>query len=269
MSEAVVLVEVDEGVGVITLNRPERRNALHPDMYRDVPDAIESFNADDRVGCILITGAGGAFCAGGDIRDGGQRRAEASEGQPVDPGAVLAHNARMVELLHSSPKLTLAAIPGPAVGAGLGIALSTDLRMMAESARLITGWTALGFSGDFGGAWFLTRLVGASRALELLVDDQPITAAQALALGLANRVVPDAEIQQEARSWAHRLAAGPRVAHRLIKENIADAMRLPLAEALPRESERMVASSQTEEHRAAVRAWLERAKAKKQAAAAG
>jgi 2-(1,2-epoxy-1,2-dihydrophenyl)acetyl-CoA isomerase len=260
MSDSVVRFEVDEGVGVITLNRPERRNALHPDMYREIPAAIESFNSDDSVGCILITGAGTAFCAGGDIRDGGKR---AGDSLPADPAAALASNARMVQLLHESPKLTLAALPGPAVGAGLGIALSTDLRIMAESATLVTGWTSLGFSGDFGGGWFLTRLIGPSRALELLVDNRPVTAAEAKALGLANRVVADGELPEEARRWAMRLAAGPRTAHRFIKENIEDALRLPLAGAIAAESARMVASSQTEEHRAAVRAWLERAKAKR------
>ena len=270
MSGACVLVERDGAVAAVTLNRPERRNALHPDMYEAVPRLLERFAADDAVGAVLITGAGDAFCAGGDVRDGGSANQLPADARDRGPdaeiaarAAILADNARMVTLLRDIPKITIAALPGAAVGAGMSIALAADLRIAARSARLIPGWPKLAFSGDFGGAWLLTRLVGPSRALELLIADQPIDAATAQQLGLVNRVVDDAELPAAAREWAAAIAAGPSAAFAGMKANVRDAQRLPLAEALLPESERMVRSALTDEHREAVRAWLQRAKAKR------
>jgi 2-(1,2-epoxy-1,2-dihydrophenyl)acetyl-CoA isomerase len=261
-----VLGEIRDGVGVITLNRPDRRNALHAEMYDAVPRLLERFFDDAEVGCILLTGAGKAFCAGGDVRDGGTRRARSNEPRPPisaeEAGAALAEHARMVLMLHEGPKLSIAALPGPAVGAGIGIALAADLRIAAESARLIPGWGQLAFSGDFGGPWLLTQFLGASRALALLVDDETIDAATGLELGLFNRVVPDAELPDAAFTWARTLAAGPQTAQRFIKENVQQATRLTLREALPLESERMARSSLTAEHRDAVKRWMAAAAAK-------
>jgi 2-(1,2-epoxy-1,2-dihydrophenyl)acetyl-CoA isomerase len=148
------------------------------------------------------------------------------------------------------------------VGAGIGIALAADLRIAAESARLVPGWGKLAFSGDFGGPWFLTQFLGASRALAILVDDEAINAAAALELGLFNRVVPDADLPEAAFAWARSIAAGSQTAQRYMKENVQQAGRRSLREALPLESERMARSAMTEEHRAAVRAWLAAAEAK-------
>jgi 2-(1,2-epoxy-1,2-dihydrophenyl)acetyl-CoA isomerase len=255
--------EVRERVGIITLNRPQRRNALHPDMYDAVPRLLERFFDDDGVGCVLVTGAGRAFCAGGDVRsDRGARRDPASPPSPEAAGAALAASARMVVLLHEGPKISIAALNGPAVGAGVGIALAADLRIAAESARLIPGWRRLAFSGDFGGPWFLTQLLGASRALEVLVDDQPIDARAALAAGLFNRVVPDADLADAAFDWARTIAAGPATAQRYLKENVHDATRLTLREALPIEAVRMARSALTPEHREAVQQWLAAAEAR-------
>ncbi len=259
-----VLAEVRDRVGIITFNRPERRNALHPDMFSAVPRVLEQFFADPDVGCILLTAAGNAFCAGGDVRDG-RRRREADDGgsgakapppSVADAAGALAESARMVVLLHEGPKVSIAALPGAAVGAGIGIALAADLRIAAASARLIPGWGKLAFSGDFGGTWFLTQFLGASRALAVLVDDETIDAARALALGLFNRVVPDAELAGAAFEWARSIAGRPQPMLRSFKENVGDATRLGLADALPLESERMVRSALTEEHQAAVRQWL-------------
>jgi 2-(1,2-epoxy-1,2-dihydrophenyl)acetyl-CoA isomerase len=258
--------EVRDGVGIITFNRPERRNALHADMYDAVPRLLERLFADPDVGCILLTGAGTAFCAGGDVRDGDTRRSRADAPRPPisaeAAGAALAEHARMVVLLHEGPKISIAALPGPAVGAGIGIALAADLRIAAESARLVPGWGKLAFSGDFGGPWFLTQFLGASRALAILVDDETIDAAAALEVGLFNRVVPDAELPDAAFAWARSIAAGSQTAQRFMKENVQQAGRLSLREALPLESERMARSAMTDEHRAAVREWLAAAEAK-------
>jgi 2-(1,2-epoxy-1,2-dihydrophenyl)acetyl-CoA isomerase len=266
-----VLAERTDGVGIITLNRPERRNALHAEMFEAVPLLLERFIGDPDVGCVMITGAGSAFCSGGDVGGGTSRRPAQAVDDPgrerqrtvEDLGTMLAHDARMVQLLHQSPKITLAALPGAAVGAGMSIALAADLRIAAESAQLIPGWGQLGFSGDFGGTWFLTRLIGPARALELLLDNRAVGAAEALSLGLFNRVVPDDAFRSAALAWAMAIAASPRVAARFMKENVQQAERLTLAEALPLESERMARSALTDDHKQAVARWLEAARAKR------
>jgi 2-(1,2-epoxy-1,2-dihydrophenyl)acetyl-CoA isomerase len=264
---------VDGAVGVIELNRPERRNALHADMYDAVPRLIERFASADEVAVIMVTAAGTAFCAGGDVQSGAARSrqldpdTDSATPRPETSGAnganPLAYMARMVLLLQGCPKITVAALPGPAVGAGIGIALAADLRIAAESATLITGWGRLGFSGDFGGAWFLTRMIGPARALETLIGNGAIDAAEAKSLGLFNRVVPDEQLASAAMAWAQTIAEGPQSAYRFMKQNVHDAQHMPLADALPRESDRMIRSGQTEDHRQAVRRWLREAKAKR------
>jgi 2-(1,2-epoxy-1,2-dihydrophenyl)acetyl-CoA isomerase len=264
---------IESGVGVIELNRPERRNALHPEMYDAIPRLVEQYSSDDAVGCILLTGAGTAFCSGGDVRAGvdqhrrGDGHAPPAADRPQGRGDPLAHQARAVILLHESPKITMAALPGPAVGAGVSLALAADLRIASESASLTTGWARLGFSGDFGGTWFLTRLLGAPRALAALVDNATISSAEALSLGLFNKVVPDEQLVAAAMGWARSIAAGPRTAFAFMKENVRDATRLSLREALPLESERQMLTRRTEEHRDAVKRWLAEADARRRCSA--
>jgi 2-(1,2-epoxy-1,2-dihydrophenyl)acetyl-CoA isomerase len=258
-----VLAVIRDRVGVITLNRPKRRNALHPEMFEAVPRVLDGFATNADVGCVVITGSGSAFCSGGDVRDGGGEvdRSAPTEAVIAERAADLTRHARMVELLHAMPKPTLAALPGPAVGAGMSIALAANMRIAARSARLIPGWGQLAFSGDFGGAWFLTRLVGPALALELLIDGSPIDAERAAELGLVNRVVDDTELAEAALTWARQLANGPTGAWVSMKANVFDAETLPLDAALVRESERMVRCGMSDEHRTAVRAWLRAANA--------
>ncbi|MDO8361573.1 MAG: enoyl-CoA hydratase-related protein [Actinomycetota bacterium] len=254
----VVRLEVVDGIGLITLNRPDRRNALHHEMYAPMRAAIEEFNTADDVGCIVLTGEGSGFCAGGDVRDGRVREPGAPRPTIEEAGASLLADAQVARMLHESPKLTIAAVNGPAVGAGLSLALSCDLRIMARSATFIPGWGKLAFSGDFGGTWFLTRLVGPSKALELLVLNTKVTADEALALGLANRVVDDAEFPAAWREWADRFATGPRDAVALMKQNVQQALIEPLSTALAAESLRMATSARTQDHKEAVRAWMDK-----------
>jgi 2-(1,2-epoxy-1,2-dihydrophenyl)acetyl-CoA isomerase len=255
----LVIAEIRNGVGIVTLNRPERRNALHPDMFEAVPRILRGFTDDADVGCVVLSGAGPAFCAGGDVRDGG-RRSRVGDGPPDDlqAAAMLVADAEIVRVLHEMPKVSIAAVGGPAVGAGLAIALAADLRIAAPSATLVPGWGKLGLSGDFGGAWFLTRLVGPSRALQILTDGAPIDAPTALRLGLINRIAEDGDALGAALSWAQHLAAGPTTAWAAMKANISDAQQFSLADALPWESRRMVACTRTEDHRRAVRDWRTR-----------
>lgn len=252
----VVSAIVVDRVGVVVLDREERRNALHPSMFEAVPRLLADFASDPQIGAVVITGAGTTFCAGGDVR----RKVENADGTVPERSAGLTRNARMSTLLHDMPKVTIAVLPGAAVGAGLSIALAADLRIAAASAKLIAGWGDLGFSGDFGGTWFLTRLLGPSRATEFLVSGAPMLMPRAEEWGLVNRIVPDSELAEAALDWATEIADGPRLAWAATKRNVGRAMTMTLAEALPMESEEMVRSGMTDEHREAVRAWMERAR---------
>ncbi len=253
-----VTIEVVDRIGVITLNRPDRRNALHDDMYAPTIAAVESFAAADDVGCVVVTGAGSAFCAGGDVRDGSGRRSGEPPPTPEQRAAHLAANSRITVVLHEAPIVTIAAVNGPAVGAGLAIALACDLRIAAGSASFVTGWARLGFSGDMGGPWLLAHRLGPAKALELLATNGRVDAAEALRLGMVERVVPDEEFAAAWRSWAEEFAAGPQTAIGLMKANVLNAGRLTLAEAVVVEAEHQVATAQTDDHREGVRAWVEK-----------
>ena len=253
-----VRIEIADRVGVITFTRPERRNALSDEMYAPMIAAIESFAADPAVGCVVVTGEGVGFCSGGDVRDGSGRRADGAKPTLEERAAALAANARLSVVLHEAPIVTIAAVNGPAVGAGMAIALACDLRIAAASAAFIGGWVRLGFSGDFGGGWLLARRVGEARALEILASNRTVGADEALALGMVERVVPDDAFPAEWRDWAATFAAGPQTAIGFMKQNIANASTMSLADAIAVESTLQVQTSQTADHREAVRAWIDK-----------
>lgn len=253
-----VRIEVVDRVGIITLNRPDRRNALHDDMYAPIIAAVEDFAGAADVGCVVVTGAGSAFCAGGDVRDGSGRKPGEAKPSLDQRAENLTANSRITVVLHEAPIVTIAAVNGPAVGAGLAIALACDLRIAAESAKFVTGWSRLGFSGDMGGPWLLADRLGPAKALELLALNGVVPAYEALALGLVERVAPDHEFEQAWQAWAALFAAGPLTAIGLMKANVLNARRLTLAEAVAEEARNQVASSQTDDHREGVRAWIEK-----------
>ena len=253
-----LLIEVVDRVGVIRFNRPDRRNALHDDMYAPIIEAIEAFAEAPDVGCVVLTGVGTAFCSGGDVRDGSGRRTDGTRPSDAERAANLAANGRLSVVLREAPIVTIAAMNGPAVGAGLALALACDLRIAATSATCVGGWARLAFSGDFGGAWLLAHRIGHAAALEFLALNRTVTASDALVLGLVDRVVDDDNLETTWRTLAAGFAAGPKAAIGLMKANLNDAIRLSLGDAIRVEAERMVASSRTQDHREAVRAWVER-----------
>lgn len=249
-----VRCRVRRRVAVLTLDRPEARNALTLEMKRALVELLPALGEDAGVGCVLLTGAGGAFCAGGDTR----RMAE--DGRPPSPEARTAQlrwEHGIPAALHRMPKPTVAALPGPAAGAGLGLALACDLRILAAGAFVTTAYARLGLAGDYGTSWFLTRLVGPARAREILFLGERIPAAECARLGLANRVVPDAELETEAFALAAQLASGPPLAHALMKDNLNRALDSDLETLLELEAERMVRSATTEDYEEAVRAHQE------------
>jgi 2-(1,2-epoxy-1,2-dihydrophenyl)acetyl-CoA isomerase len=204
---------------------------------------------------VVLTGAGRAFCAGGDVKDmaqGGEHRSA--------PEATAHLRSRMEasRILHELPKPTIAMINGPAAGAGLAFALACDLRIAGASARLVTAFVRVGFSGDFGGSYFLTRLVGTAKARELYFTGRPVDADEALSLGLVNRLVPDDQLADTTMELARSLAQGPQIALSLMKRNMNCAESGGLSELLDMEAAHQVETGRTEDHHEAAKAFVEK-----------
>jgi 2-(1,2-epoxy-1,2-dihydrophenyl)acetyl-CoA isomerase len=253
---ADVLLEIADGVATLTLNRPDRLNAMGGEMLPLALDHLERLAGDAEVAVIVLTGAGRGFCAGGDLSGSLPRelRVESSEGAI----GALRRLVRSSQLLREMPKITIAAINGACAGAGLAWACACDLRYAAASARFATGFVDAGLSGDFGGSWTLPRIVGPARARELYLLGGRFDAAEAQRIGLVSGVLPDPELLPHVREVAARLCRKPPLALRAIKQNCLDAERLSFAEALDREVERHVRLSRSADAREAARAFVEK-----------
>ena len=246
---------VTDRVATLTLNRPDRLNALSTSILDGLLEALPRLAADPDVAVVILTGAGRGFCAGGDVKS----MAEGTSLLELE-NAVQRLRGRMEvsRLLHEIPKPTIAMVNGPAAGAGLAMALACDLRIAAQSARFITAFAKVGFSGDFGGSYFLSKLIGTGKARELYYSGDQLDATQAVALGVVNSVVPDAELLQATMALARRLALGPSVALGLMKQNFNAAESGTLSQLLDLEALNQVKTSRTEDHREAARAFVEK-----------
>jgi 2-(1,2-epoxy-1,2-dihydrophenyl)acetyl-CoA isomerase len=248
---------VADGVATLTLNRPDRLNALSTPITGGLLEALPRLAEDQTVGAIVLTGAGRAFCSGGDVKS----MAEGSVERTLEEAVThLRGRMEVSRLLHEIPKPTIAMVNGPAAGAGLSLALACDLRIAAQSARLVTAFAKIGFSGDFGGSYFLSKLIGTGKARELYYTSDPVSAADALALGIVNRVVPDADLVETTTLLARRLARGPRIALALMKRNFNAAENCALAELLDLEARHQIESGRTQDHKEAARAFVEKRK---------
>ncbi|MBI1187653.1 MAG: enoyl-CoA hydratase [Alphaproteobacteria bacterium] len=253
-----LIADLSDGVLTLTMNRPEARNALNGAMLEALGVQITQAELDPNVKCVVLTGAGGAFCAGGDVKG------MASGGGASDLGIDAAiHRQRQSQRntsgrLFAMPKPTIAALPGAAAGAGLGLALACDLRIMAETAIMTTAFARVGFSGDYGGTYFLTQLVGAAKARELYFLSERVSAAEAQALGLTNWVCAPSALATKTQEIARRLAAGPTIAFRYMKENLNRAMAGDLHDCLDLEVTHHVHCGQTADHREAAKAFVEK-----------
>lgn len=252
---------ITDHVAVLTLDNPERRNALSDQMTGALARMLTEMEADPDVRVLVLTGAGGAFCAGGDVRLMG---ASLAQGQEPDPDAMIRKlkqgQDRIALRLFDFAKPTIAALPGPAAGAGMSIALACDLRVAAHSALLVPAFGAIGLSGDFGGSWLLTQLVGPARAKDIYFTGRRILPMEGQDLGLFNRVVPDETLMQDTLALAGELAAAAPVALRYMKANLNRAMSTDFRSALNGEAEHMIRSMLTEDHRNAAQAFVEKRK---------
>ncbi len=259
MATEHLIAERHDGVLNLTLNQPDKLNALSEKMIAGLLEELGRAAHDTEVRCVVLSGAGRGFCSGGDVSQMRQRNEGGAPGPTVDQRMTSLRRAEEVSLmLHELPKPTIAAINGAAAGAGLSIALACDLRIAADSARLITAFARVGFSGDFGGTWLMTRLVGPARAKEFYFLADPIEANQALALGLVNRVVPAASLMAETAALAKRIASGPSIAYSHMKANINAALTADLRTLLDREAVGQTLTGHTEDHKEAVKAFLEK-----------
>jgi 2-(1,2-epoxy-1,2-dihydrophenyl)acetyl-CoA isomerase len=257
-ADEMVLQHLESGLLTITMNRPERRNALHPDMVVGLVAAARRAAEDHEVRAVLFKGAGGTILVGGDVKAMAEGRA------PLAFEAKLANLRRGMEvsrILHQMPKPVVAQLDGAAAGAGLSMALACDLRIASESCKITTAFAKVGFSGDYGGTYFLTQLIGSAKARELYLLSPVLAASEALALGVVNRVVPDSEIDTAAREIAMSLAQGPSVALGYIKRNINNAEHLSLEDCFDGEAIHHTRAGETADHKEAAKAFVEKRKA--------
>ncbi|NVN85755.1 MAG: enoyl-CoA hydratase [Rhodopseudomonas sp.] len=251
----IVLQHLEHGLLTITMNRSDRRNALNADMVVGLVAAARRAAEDHEVRAVLFKGAGGTFCVGGDVKSMAESRA------PLPFEAKLANLRRGMEvsrILHQMPKPVVAQIDGAAAGAGLSMALACDLRVAGESAKITTAFAKVGLSGDYGGTYFLTKMLGSAKARELYLTSPVLSAREALALGMVTRVVPDAEVGAAAHQLALSLAQGPSVTLGYVKRNINNAEELSLEACFDAEAMHHSRCGDTADHKEAAAAFVEK-----------
>ena len=250
-----IIVEQSGGVMAITLNRPDVLNAVNDQMAGELRDALRQGTRDAAVRCVVITGAGRGFCSGQDLRDraGGPTSYREHLHATYNP---------VISLIRTMEKPVLAAVNGVAAGAGCSLALAADLRVASERASFIEVFSRVGLVPDSGSTWFLPRLVGLGKALELAYLAEPVDAQEALRLGLVNRVVPHEDLMAKTMDLAQRLAAGPTRAYGLTKRAMTYALRSTLEDALDYEAHMQEVAGRTADHREGVTAFLEKRQAR-------
>lgn len=249
-----ILTNVSDRVATLTFNRPDKLNALSMDLIARSIDTLKAWSEDPDVGCIVVTGEGRAFCAGGDVSTMAQDDNETLE-QKIDR---LRKMQELSWLLFNMPRVTIASVNGFAMGAGLGVCLSCDLRIASDQAKFGTAYAKVGYGGDFGTTWLLARYAGGPKAKELFFLSDIIDAREAHRLGLVNRVVNHDDLISEVQAVASRIAHGPLTSYRYMKANVNLAPTADFRTMLDREAETHMRCSMTEDHKEGVRAFMEK-----------
>src|SRR4030081_721788 len=253
----MVLQNLDSGLLTVTMNRPDRRNALNPDMTRGLVEAARRAAEDHEVRAVLLKGAGGTFCVGGDVKSMAEGRA------PLPFEAKMVNLRRGMEvsrILHQMAKPVVAQVDGAAAGAGLSVALSCDLRAASASCKITTAFAKVGLSGDDGGTYFLTQLLGSAKARELYLNSPVLSAQEADHYAIVHKVVPDAEVEEAAHDLATSLAQGPTITLGYIKRNINNAETMSLEECFDAEAIHHSRAGETADHKEAAKAFVEKRK---------
>jgi 2-(1,2-epoxy-1,2-dihydrophenyl)acetyl-CoA isomerase len=250
----MILTKVTDRIATLAFNRPEKLNALGAELLASSIETLRGWSTDPAISVVVVTGIGRAFSAGGDVSAMG-KEAEQSLEENIDR---LRTWHELSWLLYNMPKVTVAAVNGFAMGAGLGVCLACDLRIASDQAKFGTAYAKVGFGGDFGTTWLLTHYAGAPKAKELLFLGDQIDAAEAHRIGLVNRVVVQDQFEAEVTAWATRIAAGPVTSFRYMKANVNYASHTDFRTLLDREAETHLRCGQTEDHKEGVRAFLEK-----------
>jgi 2-(1,2-epoxy-1,2-dihydrophenyl)acetyl-CoA isomerase len=269
MSDSPVLTQLDDdGVLTVTINRPETKNAFDTPMQRLMLDAFYDASRNPAVHVVIMRGAGNAFSSGGDVRQMGAADPDDAiatrwSAEPVwnDMEYRTQRLRQFMQaslLLHRMGKPTIAMVRGPAAGMGMSLALACDFRVASDTAFFVTAFARVGLCGDFGAAYFMTKLLGPSKAMELLMLSERIAADEALRLGLVNKMVADAELESRTSELARQLARGPSIAYRCIKENVRAALDMPMEQAFDIEARNMVRCRLTQDNKEALSALAEK-----------
>lgn len=251
-----------DGIATLTMNRPKARNAMSTEMMSALMEALPRLAADSKVRALVLTGAAGAFCAGGDVKgfarrndEGAQTSQEFNHEQRLQ---ALRMNMEVSRWLHEMPKPTLAAIPGAAAGAGFSLALACDLRIALDKAKITSAFSKIGLAGDYGGSYFLSQLVGTAKAREMYFLGSVISGQQAFELGIVNKAVSADEYNDNVQAYAEQLASLPTVAVGYMKKNLNAALKEPLSNVLDLEAIHMLRTFMTEDHKDAAKAFVEK-----------
>jgi enoyl-CoA hydratase/carnithine racemase len=249
-----LLCVIRDRVAIITLNRPDVRNAMSDTLTPALRTMIKTCGENPEVGVLLLTGAGNAFCAGGNVKGMGAHRDKKK--------LEMSYDEKVADLQERQRLLTgaLASVRKPTIGAGLALAMACDIRIAAQSAFVSTGYLRVALSGDYGIAWLLTRLVGTARARELMFTADKVDAERCERIGLVNRVVPDDRLQQDAFALAKAMAEGPTLALRYMKDNLDEALQFDFATARDHEAMRLMRLTTTADHKEAVQAFIDKRK---------
>jgi 2-(1,2-epoxy-1,2-dihydrophenyl)acetyl-CoA isomerase len=259
-----LLARVEGHVAVISFNRPEARNALSDQMYDGFSRVLPTIAASSDIRVVMVTGEGGAFCAGGDVKGMNARnKGDAPAGARGASTETAVTNLRKIQsqvstALRRLPQPVVASLPGAAAGAGLSIALAADLRIASDRAIIVTAFANVGASGDFGTSFFLTRIVGEAKAKELMFTSPRLSAHDAHALHMVNVVLPDDGYAEAALNWCHDLANRAPIALQYMKANVNRAFDVTLEAALDAEATGMVRTMGTADHREAAAAFVEK-----------
>lgn len=252
---SVVLESVSEGIVVLVMNRPDRMNALNSELAVAISEALGRAAANPAVNAVVVTGAGRAFCAGGDLAQIGKGR---QTGNVAGLEPVLRAGMQIVLQMRTMPQPVIAAVNGAAAGAGMNIALAADIRIAAEEATFGQNFAKVGLYPDYGGTFFLPELVGPSKAAEMFYTGDMIDARTAEHLGLVNRVVPSAQFEAEVQTLAQKLASGPQLAIRAAKKTLFASKRAELERALDEEVRNQLMCFQSEDCAEGITAFFEK-----------
>ena len=256
MTYECLLYDVKDRIATLTLNRPERLNALGDSLRDDLLDAVLKAGADDEVRAIVITGAGRGFCSGGDVKAMSEREKSGNAGAIREKFVPI--RDRIVLALRECPKPIIAAVNGAAAGAGMSLAMACDMRIAASGAKFSQAFVKRGLHPDWGGSWFLPRIVGTAKACELILTGDTIDAQQAFDLGLLNAVVAPEALMDEAYKLARKIADGPPIAIQLAKRAIYHNEDVDLKAGLEFESFAQNITKETEDYREGVKAFVEK-----------